>query len=108
MEFYRYCNDMNGSRDKFEEKEITRKEGGKKSVLTWIAASKKTESLHKKFQDTRLCPDTGRWLFRRYCEVTDWMKEDQPPESAIWLHGSKGFGNDIYKTQERAELIVYR
>lgn len=22
------------------------------------------------------------------------MKEDEPPESAIWLHGSKGFGKD--------------
>lgn len=98
MEFYRYRNDMNGSRNQFEEKERIRKEDEKKKVTTWISASKKTQSLHKKFQDTRICPDTGRWLFRRYSEVTDWMKEDQPPESAIWLHGSKGFGNDIHKT----------
>ena len=98
MEFYRYRNDMNGHRDKFEEEERIRREDDKKRVMAWISASKKTQSLHKKFQGTRICPDTGRWLFRRYSEVTDWMKEDHPPESAIWLHGSKGFGNDIHIT----------
>ncbi|KAI0592764.1 hypothetical protein F4775DRAFT_580879 [Biscogniauxia sp. FL1348] len=95
MEFYRYCNDMNWSRQKFEEEEIDRKADQKKSVITWISASKKMQSLHKKFQDMRICRDTGRWLFRRYSEVTDWMKEDPPPESAIWLHGSKGFGKTV-------------
>ncbi|KAI1422036.1 hypothetical protein F5Y12DRAFT_800163 [Xylaria sp. FL1777] len=95
MEFYRYRNDMNGRRDKFQEEERNRKEGQKKNVMTWISASKKTQSLHRKFQETRICRGTGRWLFRRYSEVTDWMKEDQPPESAIWLHGSKGFGKTV-------------
>lgn len=98
MEFYRYRNDMNRSRDQFEEEEKARKEEEKRSVMAWISASKNTQSLHKKFQDARICPDTGRWLFRRYSEVTDWMKEDQPPESALWLHGSKGFGIDIQET----------
>ncbi|RYP79132.1 hypothetical protein DL771_000110 [Monosporascus sp. 5C6A] len=93
MEFNRYRNDMNGRRDKFEEEERNRKEDQKRSVMTWISASKKTQSLHKKFQDTRICRNTGRWLFRRYSEVTDWMKEEQPSESAIWLHGSKGFAS---------------
>ncbi|GAB1314542.1 Zinc finger protein (Fragment) [Madurella fahalii] len=95
MEFYRYRNDMNGSRDQFEEKEKARREEEKRSVMAWISASKNTQSLHKKFQDARICPDTGRWLFRRYSEVTDWMKEDQPPESALWLYGSKGFGKTV-------------
>ncbi|RMZ91157.1 hypothetical protein DV736_g1623, partial [Chaetothyriales sp. CBS 134916] len=94
-EFYRYCNDINNSRNQFEENERSRKEDDKKNVITWISASKKTQSIHKKSQDTRICPDTGRWLFRRYSEVTDWMKEDQPPEPAIWLHGSKGFGKTV-------------
>ncbi|RYO92418.1 hypothetical protein DL766_000388 [Monosporascus sp. MC13-8B] len=109
MEFYRYRNDMNGRRDKFEEEERKRKEGQKISVMTWISASKKTQSLHKKFQDMRICRDTGRWLFRRYSEVTDWMKEDQPPESAIWLHGSKGFGKTVLAsllTDELKELCT--
>ncbi|KAH0491047.1 hypothetical protein TgHK011_002493 [Trichoderma gracile] len=82
-------------RVKSEEAEELRKDKAKKSVLAWISASKKTDSLHKKFQDTRICPDTGRWLFKRYSEVSDWMKEDQPPESAIWLQGTRGFGKTI-------------
>jgi hypothetical protein len=93
MELQNYRQDLKRHRLGFEEAERIRKADEKKSVMTWISASKKTQSLHKKFQETRICPDTGRWLFRRYCEITDWMKEDQPPESAIWLHGSKGFGN---------------
>jgi hypothetical protein len=89
MEIFRYRNDMNGRRDKFEEAEIIRKEAGKRRVMSWISASKKTQSLHKQFQDMRICSDAGRWLFRRYSEVTDWIKEDQPPSlpfgsTAVW------------------------
>jgi hypothetical protein len=76
----------------FEAEEKLRKENMRTKVKEWISASKETEVLHKRFQDTRICPDTGRWLFRRYNEVTDWMREDLPPQSAIWLHGSRGFG----------------
>ena len=94
-EFYRYRSDLNRSLDKFEEAEIARKHEKKLSVLTWISASKKMQLLHKKFQNMRICPDTGRWLFRRYREVVDWIKEDQPPESAMWLHASTGYGNNI-------------
>ncbi|KAH7110714.1 hypothetical protein EDB81DRAFT_831516 [Dactylonectria macrodidyma] len=108
MKFYRYRNDMNGRRDKFEEEERIRKEDEKKSVMTWIPASKKTQLLHKKFQDSRICPNTGRWLFRRYSEVTEWMKEDQPPESAIWLHGSKGFGKTVLSSLLIDELEELR
>ncbi|KAL6904141.1 hypothetical protein GGI43DRAFT_421611 [Trichoderma evansii] len=79
----------------FNEKEKLEKEKLKTKVLEWISASKETYSLHKKFQDTRICPDTGRWLFKKYSEITDWMKEDLPPESAIWLHGSRGYGKTI-------------
>jgi hypothetical protein len=100
MEFYRYRNDLNRSREIFAEEEEKRKEEQKTSVMTWISASKKTQLLHKKFQDMRICRDTGRWLFRRYSEITDWIKEDQPSESAMWLHGSKGFGNSIRTTKD--------
>lgn len=90
-----YLYDVNKYRDKFEEEEKARKIEVKRSVLTWVSASKKTPSLHKEFQGTRaICGNTGRWLFKRYSEITDWMKDDQPPESAIWLHGTRGFGND--------------
>ncbi|KAK4043437.1 hypothetical protein C8A01DRAFT_43566 [Parachaetomium inaequale] len=107
MEFYRYRNDMNGSRDQFEEKEKARKEEEKRSVMRWISASNNTQSLHKKFRDARICPDTGRWLFRRYSEVTDWMKEDQPPESALWLHGSKGFEKKKYAIPRESKTYYF-
>lgn len=92
----------------FNEKEKLKKERSKKKVLEWISASKETDSLHRKFQDTRICPDTGRWLFKKYSEVTDWMKEDLPPESAIWLHGSRGYGNEGFKFIEDYLLIIHR
>ncbi|KAL6886288.1 hypothetical protein HDV57DRAFT_383350 [Trichoderma longibrachiatum] len=92
---HEYLYTLKRFRGAFEDGEEQRKERAKKSVLLWISASKKTDSLHKKFQDTRICPDTGRWLFKRYSEVSEWMKEDQPPESAIWLQGSRGFGKTI-------------
>ncbi|KAH8802967.1 hypothetical protein F5884DRAFT_803827 [Xylogone sp. PMI_703] len=101
MEFYRYRNDLSGFKEDFEEEQRIRIQNEKKDVITWISASKKTQSIHTKLQDMRICPDTGRWLFRRYSEVRDWMKEDQPPESTIWLHGSRGFGKTVL-----ASLIV--
>lgn len=84
----------------FDEEQTSKREIMKTRVLEWISASKETESLHKKFQDTKSCPDSGRWLFRRYSEVTDWMKEDLPPESAIWIHGSRGYGKSVPKFRE--------
>ncbi|KAH8889023.1 hypothetical protein GQ53DRAFT_723812 [Thozetella sp. PMI_491] len=94
--FHRYRSDRNGRRETFEENESSRKLEQKKNILGWISASKKTQGLHDKFRDMRICRDTGRWLFRRYSDVTNWMKEDPPPESAIWLHGSRGFERKKY------------
>jgi len=91
-ELTRYFSDIHRRRANFEEADRVRKRTQKTAVLAWISASKKTQSLHKEFQDTRICPETGRWLFRRYREVTDWMKDDPPEESAIWLHARRGFG----------------
>ncbi|KAH8123685.1 hypothetical protein LI328DRAFT_168229 [Trichoderma asperelloides] len=95
LELHNYDDSVIKHQDDFGEKEKLKKEKMKAKVLEWISASKETNSLHKKFQDTRICPDTGRWLFKKYSEVTDWMNEDLPPESAIWLHGSRGYGKTI-------------
>ncbi|CAH0027137.1 unnamed protein product [Clonostachys rhizophaga] len=86
----------------FEESEVERKRKQRTAIKAWISSSNKVEEMHKRFQTIRnTCPKSGRWLFRSYAEVSDWMKEDEPPESAIWLHGSKGFGKTIL-----ASLIV--
>ncbi|UKZ66311.1 uncharacterized protein TrAtP1_007486 [Trichoderma atroviride] len=95
LKLQEYDSEVAKRQKNFDEEQTSRRESMKTRVLEWISASKETESLHKKFQDTKKCPDSGRWLFRRYSEVTDWMKEDLPPESAIWLHGSRGYGKTI-------------
>ncbi|KAK1249395.1 hypothetical protein MKX07_002911, partial [Trichoderma sp. CBMAI-0711] len=102
--FSDYVYGLKRYRDNSEEREKLRRDKTKKSVLAWISASKKTDSLHKKFQDMRICSDTGRWLFKRYSEVSDWIKEDPPPESAIWLQGSRGFGNSHLPEGTRHDL----
>lgn len=93
--FLNYSQNVKRSLENFEEKQIDEKTKTKEKVLAWISASKEMPLLHEKFQEARICPDTGRWLFKRYSEVTDWMTEDPPPNSAIWLQGSRGFGNSL-------------
>ncbi|OTA02515.1 hypothetical protein A9Z42_0028950 [Trichoderma parareesei] len=68
--FSDYVYGLKRYRDNSEEREKLRRDKTKKSVLAWISASKKTDSLHKKFQDMRICSDTGRWLFKRYSEAS--------------------------------------
>jgi len=91
-DFRRYCVGRKERQGNFENREAKRKLEQRKKVLEWIAASKNTQVLHEKFQGMRICPDTGRWLFRKYRIVSDWMKEEEPSESALWLYGSRGFG----------------
>ncbi|KAM0463182.1 hypothetical protein ACHAPV_003309 [Trichoderma viride] len=95
LKLQEYDSEVAKRQNDFDEEETSKRERMKTKVLEWISASKETESVHKKFQDTRKCSDSGRWLFKRYSEVTDWMKEDLPPESAIWIHGSRGYGKTI-------------
>ncbi|RDA93695.1 hypothetical protein CP533_4893, partial [Ophiocordyceps camponoti-saundersi (nom. inval.)] len=107
MEFYRHQNETRARQQDFEEKEVIKTEENKKKVMTWISASDKTYSLHKELQGMRICRDTGRWLFRRYSEVTDWIREVQPPEYALWLHGSKGFVDELNELcTEKKKLAI--
>ncbi|VUC29298.1 unnamed protein product [Clonostachys rosea] len=100
--FSRYRYDAKTFWRDFEESETERKRKQRAAIKSWISSSNKVEEMHKRFQNIRsICPKSGRWLFRSYGEVSDWMKEDEPPESAVWLHGSKGFGKTIL-----ASLIV--
>lgn len=92
-EFHRYRADIVRRRSLFADDEKDSLQKSKESVLAWISASKNNEAMHHKFQDMRrICPGTCRWLFQRYSEISDWIEEEKPPESAIWLQGTKGFG----------------
>ncbi|KAF4456643.1 zinc finger protein [Fusarium albosuccineum] len=87
----------------FEDQEEQRKRKRKLKITSWISSSTKIQRMHEDFRKMRICPNTGRWLFRRYSEVSDWMGEEgkELPESAIWLHGNRGFGKTIL-----ASLVV--
>lgn len=50
------------------------------------------DRLQKTFREMAICPKSGRWLLRKYSAVADWIGEDEPPNSAIWLHGVVGYG----------------
>ncbi|TQN64264.1 C2H2 finger domain transcription factor crzA, partial [Colletotrichum shisoi] len=88
----------------FRQREIDRKREQKTRILKWIAAPNKTETLHDSFVRKRgLCPDSGRWLYKRYDAVSNWMREDPPRDSTLWVHGPRGMGKTIL-----ASLVVTR
>lgn len=90
----RYCCRLREDWEKFADEEEARKREQRRRVNAWISSSNKNEEMQKKFRGMRACADSGRWLFRKYSRVTEWMREEDAPEPAIWLHGSKGFGTE--------------
>ncbi|OHE92072.1 hypothetical protein CORC01_12653 [Colletotrichum orchidophilum] len=88
----------------FRKNEAARKQEQKDKVLRWIAAPSKLETLHESFVKKREpYPETGRWLYTRYDPVSNWMREDIPKDSALWVHGPKGMGKTILSS-----LVVTR
>ncbi|RBR03772.1 uncharacterized protein FIESC28_11694 [Fusarium coffeatum] len=79
----------------FENEESERIHKKRYEVITWISASGKMGRLQRAFREMAICPKSGRWLFRRYSAVKDWIQEDEPPNSAIWLHGVVGYGKSV-------------
>lgn len=53
-----------------------------------------------------ICPRSGRWLFRNYSEISEWMGEEDPPHSAIWLHGNVGYGSYYHKTIKKILINI--
>ncbi|RGP70131.1 early growth response 1-b [Fusarium sporotrichioides] len=85
----------------FEAEESSQKHEQRHEIITWISASGKMPRLQQTFRDMVICPNSGRWLFRKYSAVSDWMGEDDPPDSTIWLHEKIGFGKSVL-----ASLVV--
>ncbi|KXH25235.1 hypothetical protein CSIM01_04179 [Colletotrichum simmondsii] len=99
-----YMLDYASMRQKFRKDEAKRKQKQKDKVLKWIAAPMKTQELHKSFVKKREpYPETGRWLYTRYDAVSNWMREDIPQDSALWVYGKKGMGKSILSS-----LVVTR
>ncbi|KAF5637313.1 early growth response 1-B [Fusarium tjaetaba] len=99
--FQQYSYGLQSDWKKFEADEKARRRGRKIEVTEWIASSVKMPRLQEEFRDMAICPRSGRWLFRNYSEISEWMGEDDPPHSAIWLHGNVGYGKTVL-----ASLIV--
>ncbi|KAM0266942.1 hypothetical protein ACHAPA_006328 [Fusarium lateritium] len=99
--FQRYFYGAKSDWTEFENEESDRKHKQKNSVITWISASGKMKRLQDKFRSMAICPNSGRWLFRNYSAISEWMGEEEPPNSAIWLHGNFGYGKTVL-----ASLIV--
>ena len=76
---------------RFETAEGARKAKQRSKVRSRIPSTSKMSDMHSDFR-RRNCENTGRWLFRSHAEVGDWMSEDEISNSALWLHGGKGFG----------------
>jgi hypothetical protein len=90
--FQRYFHGAKSDWTEFENEENDRKRKQKNSVITWISASGKMQRLQEKFRSMAICPNSGRWLSRNYSAIAEWMGEEEPPDSAIWLHGNFGYG----------------
>lgn len=87
----RYRVEVKEEWEDFRESEVQRKREQKERIKGWIQATNKMSDLHKEFLEKRH-GNTGRWLFRQYGEVSNWITEEEPHNSAIWLQANKGFG----------------
>ncbi|ENH67516.1 Early growth response protein 1-B [Fusarium oxysporum f. sp. cubense race 1] len=89
--FQQYSYGLKSDWKNFKAEEKARRLGRKYEVTEWITSSPKMPRLQNEFRDMVICPKSGRWLFRNYSDISEWMGEEDPPHSAIWLHGNVGY-----------------
>ncbi|KAF5632924.1 early growth response 1-B [Fusarium sp. NRRL 25303] len=99
--FQQYSYGLKSTWKNFETDEIARRRERKYEVTQWITCSRKMQRLQNEFREMAICPKSGRWLFRNYSDISEWMGEEDPPHSAIWLHANVGYGKTVL-----ASLIV--
>ncbi|RBR14929.1 hypothetical protein FVER53590_03173 [Fusarium verticillioides] len=99
--FQQYSYGLKSEWKNFETDKKDRRRKRKYEVAEWIASSRKMQRLQNEFREMAICPKSGRWLFRNYSDISEWMGEEDPPHSAIWLHGNMGYGKTVL-----ASLIV--
>ncbi|KAK4210761.1 hypothetical protein QBC37DRAFT_321557 [Rhypophila decipiens] len=82
--------------NKAKEDERRRKEDKRHEVLTWMSTPGVPQSeYHAKFKETRAeFPDTGLWILFEE-KIFNWMIEEVPTHSMLWLNGKKGAGKTI-------------
>ncbi|KAG4273766.1 hypothetical protein FPRO04_01407 [Fusarium proliferatum] len=99
--FQQYSYGLKSAWKNFETDEVARRRERKYEVSEWITSSRKMQRLQNEFREMVICPKSGRWLFRNYSDISEWMGEEDPPHSAIWLHANVGYGKTVL-----ASLIV--
>ncbi|KAF4990997.1 hypothetical protein FGRMN_8118 [Fusarium graminum] len=102
--FQRYFYTVTSDWTSFEVQEDDRKHRLRNSVVTWISSSGKMQRLQNEFRNMAVCPNSGHWLFRKYSAIAEWMGEEEPPDSAIWLHGNFGYGKTVLASMIVDEL----
>lgn len=90
--FQQYSYGLKSAWKSLETDEIARRRERKHEVTEWITSSRKMQRLQNEFREMAICPKSGRWLFRNYSDISEWMGEEDPPHSAIWLHANVGYG----------------
>ncbi|KAF5687056.1 early growth response 1-B [Fusarium circinatum] len=93
--FQKYWFDVERYWDHFEMEEIARKLRRKQQIMEWITPTADMPKLQIEFRDMAICHKSGRWLFRNYSAISEWMGEEDPPHSGIWLHGNVGYGKTV-------------
>ncbi|TXC00581.1 hypothetical protein FocTR4_00008152 [Fusarium oxysporum f. sp. cubense] len=76
--FQQYSYGLKSDWKNFEADEKARRLGRKYEVTEWIASSPKMPRLQDEFRDMVICPKSGRWLFRNYSDISEWMGEEDP------------------------------
>ncbi|KAF4957211.1 hypothetical protein FGADI_3276 [Fusarium gaditjirri] len=105
--FQQYSYSLKGGWKNFETEEKFRRHERKYKVTEWITSSQKMPRLQNDFREMAICSKSGRWLFRNYSDISEWMGEEDPPHSAIWLHGNVGYGILLQMVEAEDYIIPY-
>ncbi|KAK0644073.1 hypothetical protein B0T16DRAFT_494972 [Cercophora newfieldiana] len=79
-----------------EREEEKRKEEQKATILTWLKTPGECQSsYHEMFLEVRnKFPETAVWILEEN-KMFNWMNEEIPTHSVMWLNGKKGAGKTI-------------
>ncbi|KAF4502768.1 Early growth response 1-B [Fusarium agapanthi] len=103
-DFQQYSYGLKSDWKNFETDEKGLRRERKYEVTEWITSSRKMPRLQNEFREMAIDPKSGRWLFRKYSDISEWIEEEDPPHSAIWLHGNVGYGN--YSPEAFNEMLT--
>ena len=101
----RYEQDRIDTIRRAEKEAEQRKTDDTATVLTWLnTVGESQETYHKKFVDVReASPGTAVWIMKEP-KLINWMGEEIPKYSVMWLNGKKGAGKQRWMPTMRDEI----